>query len=165
MIDYFTRNGAQQCPEAANPAEWVLDVVGAGGGIGAQKSAQDWPQTWLRSSEAMNIYAEIDRIGALPRASTDQDHHMDASSSRFAETFYIQFFMVIQRQFRCHWRSPDFIANKLILQVASGLINCFTFFKLGHTVADQRVSDNRHAGAILTDVEPSIQLIHCSRRM
>ncbi|KAI9872194.1 MAG: ATP-binding cassette transporter snq2, partial [Watsoniomyces obsoletus] len=30
VIDYFESNGAFQCPGSANPAEYILDVVGAG---------------------------------------------------------------------------------------------------------------------------------------
>ena len=29
MINYFERNGADPCPKEANPAEWMLEVVGA----------------------------------------------------------------------------------------------------------------------------------------
>jgi hypothetical protein len=30
MIDYFVRNGAQPIQQGRNPADWMLEVVGAG---------------------------------------------------------------------------------------------------------------------------------------
>ena len=33
MINYFERNGADPCPKEANPAEWMLEVVGAAPGF------------------------------------------------------------------------------------------------------------------------------------
>ena len=32
LIDYFTPNGGPPCPLAANPAEWILEVIGAAPG-------------------------------------------------------------------------------------------------------------------------------------
>lgn len=40
---YFERNGAPQCPPAANPAEWMLEIIGAAPG---SSTDIDWPSTW-----------------------------------------------------------------------------------------------------------------------
>ena len=33
MINYFEKYGADPCPKEANPAEWMLQVVGAAPGL------------------------------------------------------------------------------------------------------------------------------------
>ncbi|KAK0111195.1 hypothetical protein ONS95_001570 [Cadophora gregata] len=43
LQDYFERNGAPQCPPAANPAEWMLEIIGAAPGSSTEI---DWPETW-----------------------------------------------------------------------------------------------------------------------
>ena len=43
MINYFERNGADPCPKEANPAEWMLEVVGAAPGSHAK---QDYFDVW-----------------------------------------------------------------------------------------------------------------------
>lgn len=36
LIDYFERNGGIPYPTGANPAEWMLDVIGASPGVSAK---------------------------------------------------------------------------------------------------------------------------------
>ncbi|ORX71863.1 hypothetical protein DL89DRAFT_277579 [Linderina pennispora] len=47
LTGYFEKNGADKCSDSANPAEYILDVVG-------NRSLNiDWPQVWNDSSEKM----------------------------------------------------------------------------------------------------------------
>lgn len=43
LLDYFARHGAP-CPQDANPAEHIVDVI-----QGRQSDGTDWPQQWLAS--------------------------------------------------------------------------------------------------------------------
>ncbi|CAG9945597.1 unnamed protein product [Clonostachys rosea f. rosea IK726] len=48
LFDYFTRNGAHNLPTGANPAEDMLDVIGAAPGA---TTDIDWPAVWRSSPE------------------------------------------------------------------------------------------------------------------
>ena len=39
LIDYFERNGGEVCPPDANPAEYILEQIGAGAAASADR---DW---------------------------------------------------------------------------------------------------------------------------
>ena len=68
MINYFEKYGADPCPKEANPAEWMLQVVGAAPGSHAK---QDYFEVWRNSSEYQAVREEINRMEAelskLPR--------------------------------------------------------------------------------------------------
>ena len=55
LLDYFESNGAPHCDDEANPAEYMLDVVG-------KKAEKDWHQIWKDSAEARAVGEEIARI-------------------------------------------------------------------------------------------------------
>ncbi|KAJ2073896.1 ATP-binding cassette transporter snq2, partial [Coemansia sp. S142-1] len=66
LIGYFERNGAPKCPPTANPAEYILDVVGS------RAAAIDWPQAWMQSPERSSAISEIARINQI-KASNGAD--------------------------------------------------------------------------------------------
>ncbi|TEB24253.1 hypothetical protein FA13DRAFT_1756871 [Coprinellus micaceus] len=59
LIQYFEHNGGRECKPSENPAEYMLDVIGAGA---TAKSAQDWYSIWKQSPEALAVSQEIDAI-------------------------------------------------------------------------------------------------------
>ncbi|CCG82129.1 putative ABC transporter [Taphrina deformans PYCC 5710] len=135
MIDYFHDNGSEECPKDANPAEWILDVVGAGGGIGAAKAKQDWPKIWNESEESKKVHKEIQRIRD-ERGGTQNKFERD--TREFAMPMSAQIMAVTKRIFIAYWRTPQYAMGKLMLHITTGLFNCFTFFQLGRTVQDQQ---------------------------
>ncbi|KAF8751885.1 ABC transporter, partial [Rhizoctonia solani] len=48
LISYFEQNGARKCQSDENPAEYMLDVIGAGA---TATSAIDWHATWKAAPE------------------------------------------------------------------------------------------------------------------
>jgi ATP-binding cassette subfamily G (WHITE) protein 2 (SNQ2) len=54
--EYFSRYGAE-CPRDANPAEYVLDAVGAG--TAPRIGHRDWKDVWLESPEFQLVTEEI----------------------------------------------------------------------------------------------------------
>ena len=56
LIEYFEKNGGPKCPEHANPAEWMLDTIGAGrigGTPGYSRSAtRSSADRWRASSRS-----------------------------------------------------------------------------------------------------------------
>lgn len=124
LLSYFEKNGAEKCGEDANPAEYMLTMVGAGA---SGKSTKDWHEVWKSSEEAKEVQNEIDRI----QEEMGREHSCDesaASHSEFAMPFTSQLREVTYRVFQQYWRTPEYIFSKLILGIASALFIGFSFF-------------------------------------
>ena len=65
LRDYFYRNGAD-CPPDANPAEWMLDAIGAG--QAPRIGDKDWGEIWNDSEEFEETKETILRIKEGPYA-------------------------------------------------------------------------------------------------
>lgn len=68
--NYFARHGAL-CPANVNPAEFMLDAIGAG--VSPRIGDRDWNDIWLDSQEYQNVRAEIDTIKATALAIPETD--------------------------------------------------------------------------------------------
>lgn len=126
LIKYFEKYGAHPCPPEANPAEWMLEVVGAAPGSHA---LQDYFEVWRNSSEYQDIQTELDRMQRelvnLPRDESPGAH------LTYAAPLWKQFLIVTQRTFQQDWRTPSYIYSKLFLVASSSLFNGFSFYKAG----------------------------------
>ncbi|KAF8997054.1 pleiotropic drug resistance ABC transporter [Cyathus striatus] len=123
LISYFERNGARQCMPDENPAEYMLDVIGAGA---TATSAQDWYDVWLKAPESEAVQREIDTILAegRKRQAVEATIH-----SEFATSWPYQVSQLLKRDAEAHWRDPTYLMAKLVLNVVGGLFIGFTFFK------------------------------------
>lgn len=114
MTSYFERNGAPPCPPEANPAEWMLEAVGAAPG---SQTEVDWFSTWKASPECGAVHTELQRLvddGARTDASTSPVHDK-ASYREFAAPFWVQMSAVLTRVFQQYWRTPSYIYSKAAL--------------------------------------------------
>lgn len=59
LIGYFEKNGARRCAPEENPAEYILQVIGAGATAQADR---DWHRVWRESGEAEGLQVQIERI-------------------------------------------------------------------------------------------------------
>ena len=59
LREYLARHGAV-CPHNVNPAEFMLDAIGAG--LAPRIGDRDWKDYWLESDEYCDVLAEIERI-------------------------------------------------------------------------------------------------------
>lgn len=57
--DYFARHGAA-CPANVNPAEYMLEAIGAG--VSPRIGNRDWKDIWLDSSEFRQVQNEISTL-------------------------------------------------------------------------------------------------------
>ncbi|KAF4450932.1 ATP-binding cassette transporter [Fusarium austroafricanum] len=114
LIDYFERNGAIPCPPGANPAEWMLEAIGA---APSSHSDIDWHQVWRSSPEYQQVQNELTRLQSISSEKT----HAPTSYHEFATPLWYQFRVVTQRVFQQTWRSPSYIYSKLGLCIASSL--------------------------------------------
>lgn len=118
LTEYFQRNGASPCPPDANPAEWMLEVIGAAPG---STTDIDWHQVWRNSPELVEVHRELATLKeerpkqAAPAASPDDN----GSYEEFAAPFGEQFREVLWRVFQQYWRTPSYIYSKFTLCIAS----------------------------------------------
>ncbi|KAF8329222.1 pleiotropic drug resistance ABC transporter [Amanita rubescens] len=127
LINYFEQNGARKCLPEENPAEYMLDVMGAGANA---TSELDWYSIWRNSKQFIGVQAEIDSIHADGR----NRPALEATfRSEFATSWLYQMKELFIRNIRAYWRDPAYIFAKLILNVVGGLFIGFTFFKAKDT--------------------------------
>ncbi|KAG7660526.1 uncharacterized protein J8A68_005945 [[Candida] subhashii] len=124
LIDYFEKYGADPCPKDANPAEWMLQVVGAAPGSHAK---QDYFEVWRNSTEYQEIQNTLDEMERelvkLPRIE-DPEAHL-----KYAVPLWKQYLLVSHRAIISDWRSPNYIYSKFLSTTADALFNGFSFFK------------------------------------
>ncbi|KAI8971933.1 ABC-2 type transporter-domain-containing protein [Mycotypha africana] len=127
MISYFETNGGPICNPAMNPAEYILEVVGAGT---AGKANQDWAEIWAKSSEAKALEEELEQI----HQSANQ--HPNRIALTYATPFTRQLYLVHKRMALAYWRSPNYNIGRFSTIMAASLITGFTYWKLSITVSD-----------------------------
>lgn len=129
LINYFEKYGAPPCPKSANPAEWILEVVGAAPGSHAN---QDYFEVWRNSTEYQAVQNELNRmeseLSLLPRDESAESH------KKYAAPIWKQYLIVSHRVLQQNWRTPMYIYSKLFLVVSSALFIGFSFFKANNTM-------------------------------
>ncbi|KAJ0307976.1 hypothetical protein Brms1b_009801 [Colletotrichum noveboracense] len=129
MTSYFERNGGFPCPADANPAEWMLEVIGAAPG---SHTDVDWHQAWRNSAEYGDVKKELQRLkderGVQIPATQDK-----ASYREFAAPFFGQLKEVTHRVFQQYWRTPSYIYAKAALCTLVAAFIGFVFFKAPNT--------------------------------
>lgn len=127
MIDYFESNGATKCAPNANPAEYILEVVGAGTAGVAQR---DWAEIWAGSKEAQALEEELEEIHK------NVDHHHHRKPNTYSLPFWQQFWLVYKRMNVSWWRSPSYNVGRLLKVIFIALISGFSYWKLTDSAAD-----------------------------
>lgn len=128
VIGYFEGNGAEPCPEKANPAEWMLRVINSAPGsspaaeVAGTETETTWFQVWRASPEYATLHAELDAIAADQQAkahlihiSTTDDSALSDTSAHYAAPLLTQIQLVSTRVFTQLWRTPTYIYSKLLL--------------------------------------------------
>ena len=119
LVDYFTRNGASPLPQGANPAEYMLEVIGAAPGA---HTDIDWPEVWQNSPERSSVQAELENLASLQKSTTAHDE--PSTHGEFAASRKEQFLQVTKRVFQQYWRSPSYIYSKALLAIGSVSRTC-----------------------------------------
>lgn len=133
LIKYLEKNGEQKCPPDANPAEWMLEAIGAGN---PDYSGPDFGDLWAKSKEKEEQQQEIqqmiqDRRNASSGADTDDDRE-------YAMPLGTQIVTVVRRSFIAYWRTPQYVVGKFMLHIFTALFNGFTFWNLGNSQIDMQ---------------------------
>ena len=125
LLDYFRRNGAI-CPPDANPAEWMLDAIGAG--QAPRIGPRDWGDIWSSSPELANTKEFItatkaERI-ALVGSNTKHDQQ------EYATPLWHQIKVVNRRTHLSFWRSPNYGFTRFFNHVALALLAGLAYLNL-----------------------------------
>lgn len=133
MTSYFERNGAPSCPAEANPAEWMLEAIGAAPG---SETEVDWFKTWKESPECAAVHKELERLkDAGDNTDAESSPVHDKTSYReFAAPFSKQLREVLWRVFQQYWRTPSYIYSKAALCVSISLYIGLVFLNAPNTI-------------------------------
>jgi ABC-type multidrug transport system ATPase subunit len=128
LLDYFERNGARHCTGDENPAEYILEAIGAGVG---GKTDKDWVQIWKSSPEAHEVRTEIDDKKKKAVAHDVNDIPLEFATSRSYQLkqLYVRFNIIF-------WRNPSYNVGRILQALLVGLVVGFSFWKLGDSVSD-----------------------------
>ncbi|KAI9043612.1 putative ABC multidrug transporter [Aspergillus affinis] len=135
LLDYFQSNGARNCADDENPAEYMIEVVNEG----ANSRGQSWFDVWSQSSESQSIQTEINRIHAEQAAKPQESSDDRASQSEFAAPLWMQLYVVTRRTFQQYWRMPEYIVSKWGLAIMAGLFIGFSFYDAKQSLQGMQV--------------------------
>ncbi|KAF2871241.1 ABC-2 type transporter-domain-containing protein [Massariosphaeria phaeospora] len=121
LIDYFHRHGAE-CPPDANPAEWMLDAIGAGST--PRIGSKDWADVWVESDEFAEVKQEILQIKQTRIAEVGAVEPVE--QKEYATPLWHQIKLVNKRQNLSFWRTPNYgftrLFNHVIIALLTGLM-------------------------------------------
>lgn len=117
VLSYFEKQGGRRCEEHENPAEYILELAGAGA---SGQAAHDWPTLWRDSEEARQMGRHLDNLqkNSLSEKAA-QVAASEESNTEFAMPFWDQLVAVMMRVFQQYWRTPSYIYGKFMLGIAS----------------------------------------------
>lgn len=134
LLQYFSQHASRKPDADENPAEYILDVIGAGAASAADRDASktlDWPDLFLQSPQYTQLRQDLDRIraeqGSIPRSPEDEKR----GKQEYATSVFTQLYMVIWRAFVHYWRSPVYLSAKLMLNLIAGLFIASSFWGQG----------------------------------
>lgn len=130
--EYFAGHGAI-CPPNVNPAEYMLEAIGAG--VTPRIGDRDWKDVWADSPEFERTIKEIEQIKkeALAFPATEK-----AKQSTYATPFWYQVSTVVRRNNMALWRSPDYVFSRMFVHCFVSLFISLSFLQLGHSVRDMQ---------------------------
>lgn len=122
LLDYLERNGAETCPPQENPAEYMLEAMGAGD---PNYKGKNWGDVWEASPENEQLSKEIREIVETRRGAAKEQTR---DEREYAMPVATQMYAVIRRSFVAMWRDPPYVVGMFTLHIFTGLFNSFTFW-------------------------------------
>lgn len=127
LIDYFESRSGIKCGPNDNPAEYILDVIGAGATATTDKN---WHQLFKESELNTQLQRELAHLTSSKADANDSDN--DSRVSReYAQPYTVQLWEVLKRSFISYWRNPLYLLTKMTLNIVSGLVVGSSFWKQG----------------------------------
>lgn len=132
MINYFEAHGAKPCKPNQNPAEYMLEAIGAGN---PNYKGKDFGDVWASSQEHDTRMQDIERI-ISDRMGSPSRHAND--DREYAMPLSTQLRAMLIRTFRAYWRDTDYVMGKVILHIVTAFFNSLTFWELGNSRIDMQ---------------------------
>ncbi|KAI0095244.1 ABC-2 type transporter-domain-containing protein [Irpex rosettiformis] len=130
LQEYFARYGAL-CPSNVNPAEYMLDAIGAG--LAPRVGDRDWADIWRDSPEYKVMRQEIEDIKQQGLALPVPEKN---SETTYATPFWVQLKEVVRRNNLALWRSPDYVFTRLFIHAFISVQISLCFLQLGTSSHD-----------------------------
>ncbi|KAJ7610902.1 ABC-2 type transporter-domain-containing protein [Roridomyces roridus] len=128
--NYFAKGGAV-CPSNVNPAEYMLEAIGAG--VTPRVGDRDWKDIWLDSAECQKLRDDIAAFKAAALALPDDSNK---KMSTYATSFSTQLRLVTERNFVALWRSPDYLFTRFFVCTFISFFVSLSLLQLGNSVRD-----------------------------
>ncbi|CAE6481297.1 unnamed protein product [Rhizoctonia solani] len=128
LVKYLGDRGAE-CPPDANPAEYVLEAIGAGSR--ERIGPTDWAELWRQSSNFQDVKREIQHI--KEEAAKHPPEVDPKANDQYATPFFHQLKIVSERTLTAFWRQPDYGFTRLFSHGAIALLTSLTFLQLGNS--------------------------------
>ncbi|KAH9199408.1 ABC-2 type transporter-domain-containing protein [Zygosaccharomyces rouxii] len=129
MLSYFERESGVKCGVSENPAEYILNCIGAGA---TASTSADWGDLWEKSPECAKAREEVEELHrTLPSKPTNEDPEL---CTKFAATYPVQLKMLFKRTNLQFWRSPVYLRAKFFECVACALFVGLSYVHLNHTL-------------------------------
>ncbi|KAJ7109815.1 ABC-2 type transporter-domain-containing protein [Mycena epipterygia] len=130
--NYFANNGAV-CPANMNPAEYMLEAIGAG--TTPRVGDRDWKDVWLDSPECQELRNKIALIKSEALARVEPESEKKALTT-YATPFLFQLRTVAARNFIALWRSPEYLFTRVFVVGFISLFVSLSFLQLGNGLRD-----------------------------
>jgi ATP-binding cassette, subfamily G (WHITE), member 2, SNQ2 len=125
LREYFRRHGAE-CPPRYNPAEFMLEAIGAGSR--PRVGDRDWADIWTESEELEEVKKEIIHLKEERRNAA-----IDTTSvrSEYATPLLYQIKVALRRMNLTYWRSPNY---GILVSVSANLRLHEDVYACGHCI-------------------------------
>ena len=101
LIDYFEPRSGKKCGDQDNPAEYILECVGAGA---TAKVAADWGTLWQESEERKQSDEYILKLEKEYKGKGSQADESPDAGKLYAASFSTQLTVLSHRAFQNYWR-------------------------------------------------------------
>ncbi|ODV97096.1 hypothetical protein PACTADRAFT_48852 [Pachysolen tannophilus NRRL Y-2460] len=129
ILSYFERNGARHCEPHENPAEYILEAIGAGATAAVQ---ENWYEKWTQSKEFNDTTVEVTKLIESTQASNPEES-VNKNAGIYATPYWYQFRLVVTRTATQFYRDLDYIMAKFMLFLTGALLIGFSYWNLKHT--------------------------------
>lgn len=131
LLEYFAKHDAY-CPADVNPAEWMLDAIGAG--ISPRIGDRDWGDLWRESSELAAVKQQIIDMKEM-RLRQIASELQGEPEKEYASPLWHQIKVVSWRTHVSFWRSPEYGFTRWFNQVVIAFITGLAFLQLNDSRA------------------------------
>jgi len=128
LIQYFEERSGVKCGENDNPAEYILDMIGAGATATTDKN---WFQLYRESPQYVEMQNELDRLSRIGAEASLSAEASSRLNREYAQPFFVQVSEVVRRAFASYWRNPTYVIAKLFLNAFGGLFIGSSFWGQG----------------------------------